>query len=307
LPPSISRNTGILATLATAFIWAWPMIFIRMLSYDFDIYTQSFYRYLSACVFFLIFSMIFMRHELVRAARNVKLLVVPSLLVAFFQMFNVAGVYMTNASVVGIANRINTLFIVLFSYLLFSEERRVIKSRYFIIANLFVITGIAGLTMGATELDLEFNMGVVMVLIGAVFWAAYIISLRRIVNTLEPLGAFPIIQFLAALVFLPIVLVSGDLLKVAEVSIQTNIILVVSGVICVGLGNITNYIAIKHLGSTIPASILTFKPILTILFAYIILGEVLTTFQLLSGLLLLVGCWIIVAKVVTRYTGTEMR
>ena len=89
--------------------------------------------------------------------------------------------------------------------------------------------------------------------------------------------------------------------RVWEVGLETNLILILSGVFCVGLGNITNYIAIGHLGSTIPATILTFKPILTIFIAYVLLDEVLTTVQLLSGILLLLGCWVIVSKVVTRY------
>lgn len=292
---------GLLATLVTAFIWAWPTIFIRILSYDFDIFTQSFYRYLSSSLFFFFFSMIFVRDGLRKAARNIRILIIPAILAALFQMSNVAGVYMTNASVVGIANRINVVFIFLFSYLLFEDERRIIRSRHFLIANIFVIAGIMGLALGAPDLELEFNLGLVFVILGAIFWAAYIISLKRIVNTVGPLGANPFIQLFAALIFLPFVLIVGNITRVASVTSGINLLLIISGVLCVGLGNITNYIAIGHLGSTIPANILSFKPILTIMFAYILLGEVLTITQLLSGMLLLLGCWIIVRKVITIY------
>jgi hypothetical protein len=41
--------------------------------------------------------------------------------------------------------------------------------------------------------------------------------------------------------------------------------------------------------------------------AYVLLDEVLTGIQLLSGMLLLVGCWIIVTRVVVKYVGSELR
>ena len=294
------RRIGLFATLATAFIWAWPTVFIKMLSYDFDVFTQSFYRYLASSLFLFLLSMLFVRDDLRNAAKNIKILVVPAILVTLFQMFNVTGVYMANASVVGIVSRINIVFIVLFSYLIFEEERKTIRSRYFLIANIFVIGGIMGLVLGAHGPKLEFNLGVVIVILGAIFWAAYIISLKRIANRVGPLGALPFIQLLAALFFLPIVLLVGAISRVTSVSSGSNLLLVISGIFCVGLGNTTNYIAIRHLGSTIPANILSFKPILTIIFAYIILGEVLTTAQFASGILLLLGCWIIIRKLVTR-------
>jgi drug/metabolite transporter (DMT)-like permease len=65
----------------------------------------------------------------------------------------------------------------------------------------------------------------------------------------------------------------------------------------------TNYVAIRHLGATLPANIMAFKPLITIVFAYLILGEVLTVAQMLSGLLLLLGTWIMVRKVSARYQG----
>lgn len=296
-----SRTLGLIAVLLTAIIWAWPTIFVRILSRDFDIFTQSFYRYLASSLFFFLVSYLFVREDLEKAARNVKSLVIPAILVSLFQVCMVTSVYMTNASVPGIVTRMNILFIVLFSYILFEEERRVIASKYFWIANVFVIAGIIGLILGAPNLNFEFNLGVVVAILAALFWGAYIVSLKRIVRDVAALGAFPFIQLMAAIIFLPIVLFNGDIATVTSVSLGTNVLLVSSGVLCVGLGNIMNYIAIGHLGSTIPSNLLTFKPILTVIFAYFVLGEVLTMAQLSAGLLFILGCWIMIRKVSTKY------
>jgi drug/metabolite transporter (DMT)-like permease len=228
-------------------------------------------------------------------------MIVPALLVSLFQICNVSGVYMTNASTVSLVSRMNIIFIVVLSYVLFESERGVTRSRYFIPANLLVIVGILGLVLGASEVELEFDLGVAVTILAAAFWAAYIVSLKKLVNELEPLAVMPFIQAFAAVVFLPLVLVAGDIARVSSVGLWTNVILIGSGILCVGAGNVANYVAIRHLGSTLASNIIAFKPLLTILFAYMILGEVLTMAQLASGVMLLVGCWTIVRKVAVKY------
>jgi drug/metabolite transporter (DMT)-like permease len=295
------RTIGLIAVAVTAVVWSWPTIFVKILSEDFGIFTQSFYRYLSSSAFFFAVSFLFMRDGLKKAAANIRVLIIPALLVSLFQICMVTSVYMTNASVPGIVTRMNIVFIVLFSYILFEEERRVISSKYFLIANAFVMAGVLGLVLGAPNLDLEFNLGVVVAVLAALFWSIYIVSLKRIVKIVGPIEAFPFIQLMAALIFLPILLFSEDISKVTSVSPATNLLLVLSGVTCVGLGNIMNYVAIGILGSTIPSNLLTFKPVLTVIFAYLLLGEVLTIAQISAGLLLILGCWIMIRKVSTRY------
>jgi len=304
LPHDVSsqgKTLGLAATMVTAFIWAWPTIFIKILASDFDIFTQSFYRYLASGAFLGALCFLLMRDALVRAVSRIRLLLIPAILVSLFQMTSVAGVYMTNASLAGLVNRMSMAFIVVLSYIFFESERRVMRSRYFVLANFLIVAGVFGLVLGAPEVNLEFNMGVILTIVSAFFWGAYVVSIKQIVNDFEALAAMPIVQLLASAVFLPIVLFFGDITRVASVGWAVNLLLVGSGIVCVGLGNVTNYVAIRHLGATLPANIMTFKPLLTIVFAYFILGELLTIAQVLSGILLLMGCWVIIRKVTVRY------
>lgn len=298
---SQGRKLGLAATMVTAFIWAWPTIFIKMLGSDFDVFTQSFYRYLASAAFLGAIAILLMRDDLAKAARRVGLLVSPAILVSLFQITSVAGVYMTNASLSGLINRISIAFIVLLSYAFFESERRVMRSRYFVLANILILGGVLGLVLGATEVNLEFDLGVVMTVVSSLFWAAYVVNVRQIVNDFEALAAMPIVHLLASLIFLPAVLLFGDISRVSTVGWGMNLLLAGSGILCVGLGNVTNYVAIRHLGTTLPANIMTFKPLLTIVFAWLILNEALTIAQLLSGVLLLLGCWVIIRKVAVRY------
>jgi len=298
---SQGRKLGLAATMVTAFIWAWPTIFIKMLGRDFDVFTQSFYRYLASAAFLGAIAILLMRDDMSKAARRIRFLVPPAILVSLFQLTSVAGVYMTNASLSGLINRISIAFIVLLSYAFFESERRVMRSRYFVLANVLILGGVLGLVLGATEVSLEFDLGVIMTVVSSLFWAAYIVNVRQIVNDFEALAAMPIVHLLASVIFLPAVLVFGDIARVSTVGWGMNLLLAGSGILCVGLGNVTNYVAIRHLGTTLPANIMTFKPLLTIVFAWLILGEALTIAQLLSGVLLLLGCWVIIRKVTVRY------
>ena len=295
------RKFGLAATMVTAFIWAWPTIFIKLLSYDFDIFTQSFYRYLASASFLGIIAIVFMRKDLTKAARRMKALVLPAILVSLFQMTNVAGVYLTNATMTGLISRTSVAFIALFSYVLYEAERRVMRSRYFLLANSLIVAGVLGLVLGQPKVELEFNLGVLITIGAAFFWAAYIISIRRIVDEFSPIAAMPIVHLMGAGIFLPTAIVFGDITRVTAVGWEVNLLLAGSGVLCVGLGNVANYLAIRHLGTTLPANIMTFKPLLTMFFAYLILDEVLTIPQLLSGILFLAGTWLMIRKVSVRY------
>ena len=109
---------GLLALLAAAFVWSWPSVMIRMLSKDFDIFTQSFYRYVGASVFLFAVGLIFTRKKLIDAAGNLKILLIPAVIMAAHQVFFTAGVYMTSAVTSSLMGRLNAIFIpVLLSWL----------------------------------------------------------------------------------------------------------------------------------------------------------------------------------------------
>jgi len=65
---SQGRKLGLAATMVTAFIWAWPTIFIKMLGRDFDVFTQSFYRYLASAAFLGAIAILLMRDDVSKAA-----------------------------------------------------------------------------------------------------------------------------------------------------------------------------------------------------------------------------------------------
>jgi len=102
---------GILYLLGAAFSWSWPNVMIRILKADFDIFTQSFYRYIGASVFLFIVGFIFTRRKMVYAALNLKVLLIPSIIMAIHQIFYTTGVFMTSAVIPSLIGRLNAIVI----------------------------------------------------------------------------------------------------------------------------------------------------------------------------------------------------
>jgi drug/metabolite transporter (DMT)-like permease len=149
----------------------------------------------------------------------------------------------------------------------------------------------------------QFNLGIGLLLLRSLLWACYIISIRNLVTEVEPVIAAAWIFLFATLLFLPTILLWGDIHKITEVPLSTNLILFGSGVLCVGLGHALNYTAIKYLGATLPTTLLLLTPFLAGILAYFICDETLTLAQIISGVVIIFGCWLIIRKVVTGIGG----
>lgn len=291
-------NRGLLAALLTVLIWSWPTIFIKFLSTDFDVVTQSFYRYLVASAFLLAYTAIFQRRPLVAAWKDLRRFLLPSLLVFIFQVVWVQGIYLTTPTIAALISKLDVLFVLLLSSLFFASERRIMRSRYLSLGFALAFGGVIGVVLGrGASLPTQFDLGVAFLLLRCLLWASYIVSIRNLVRGVDPLVAATMVYTLASMMFLPTVLIFGDVGKVTAVSATTNLVLFGSGVLCVGLGNAFNYTAIRHLGSSIPTVLLLATPFLTGMFSYLSLHETLTMLQIASGLLLISGCWVIIRKV----------
>ena len=227
-------------------------------------------------------------------------------MVFIFQIVWVQAIYYTTPTTAVLLSKLDIVFIAILSFFLLKSERRIITSKYFLLGSTLALIGVVGVVLGRNmEIRTEFNLGVALLLIRSLLWAIYTISIRKLVAKVDPLIAATWVFIFASLLFLPTILLFGDIHRIAEVPLSTNLLLFGSGFLCVGMGNAANYTAVKHLGANIPTSLLLITPFLTGIFSYIILGEVLTATQIVSGLLIIFSCWLIIRKVVTGTAPAE--
>jgi drug/metabolite transporter (DMT)-like permease len=294
-------NKGIVASIITILIWSWPTIFITYLSEDFDVITQNLYRYAAASIFLLIYASIASPKKLLLPIKeNLGSLLISSFSVFIFQIVWVEAIYLTTPTTAVLFAKLDIVFIALLSLIFLKSERGIVSSKYFILGATLALLGVAGVVLGRGTVEAEFNLGVGFLLLRCLLWAGYTISVRNLVVKVEPIIAATWVFLFATLLFLPTTYFLGDIHRVAEVPLSVNLILFGSGVLCVGMGNVANYTAIKHLGANLPALLLLITPLFTGIISYFIFGEMLTPIQIVSGLLIIFSCWLVVRKVAMR-------
>ena len=285
---------GIFSLLAAAFAWSWPNVMIRMLKDDFDVFTQSFFRYVAANIFLFAVGLIFTRKRIVDAAGNLKMFLIPALIITANQIFFTAGIYMTSAVVSSLMGRLNAIIIPALSYIFYEDERQVVKNKSFLLGTFLALTGVIGVILGrdATHVD-GFNIGVVFVIMAAISWSIYAVYIKKLVNSIDPLAITAFTSLLSIFFFLPVVLAFGNIREITNVSTGKLILLSGSGILGVGIGNIFYYNAIKHVGTSIAAIFFLSLPLSVGVIAFLVLNETLTIMQVMSGAILVFGCWVV--------------
>jgi drug/metabolite transporter (DMT)-like permease len=285
---------GIFPLVAAAFVWSWPSVMIRMLRTDFDVFTQGFFRYVAASVFLFAIGLIFTRRRLLDGASNLKMLLIPALIMATHQMFFTAGIFMTSAVVSSLMSRLNAIIIPVLSCIFYEDERRVVGNRNFLMGAFLALLGVGGVILGRGAVNVDgFNLGTVFVMMGTLGWSVYAVYIKKVLRSIDPLAIIAFVSLLSVLFFLPVVLIFGDIGKIAYVSMGKRMLLFGSGILGVGIGNVFYYHAVRHVGTSIPSIFFLLLPLSVGVIAFLILGETLTVVQIVSGMVLVFGCFVV--------------
>ncbi len=277
--------------LFATLLWVWPGIFIKYLGEYFSSYTQNFYRFLAASAFLLALGYFRSRENLVSSFRNFRIFLLPALYALLAQITWVEGIMLTEPAFASFLRRSSILFVIVFSFFLFHSERVIISSKFFIAGSILCLAGVTGVILGGGGAEgVEFSLGVFLVLLSALFWALFIVSIKLVSEGTDSLVSTGIIFLLTLPVFFIGGLLKGDIAGILIAGRFTNVMLFTSGVLFVGIANTLQYKSIKVIGSSLTVNLVLSTPFLTAVASYYIFGEVLNPVQLLSGLLLLAGC-----------------
>ena len=283
---------GIFFLLAAALAWSWPNVMIRMLRAEFDVFTQTFFRNIAANIFLFTVGLIFTRRKIVDAAGNWRMLLIPAAIMAVNQIFFTAGVYMTSAVISSLMGRLNAIMIPALSYIFYEDERRIVRNKNFLLGAFLALSGVIGVILGRNSVEMDgFNIGAVFVIMAAITWSIYAVYIKKLVRSIDPLAIIAFVSLFSTFLFLPVVLIFGDVHKIAQVSTGTRALLFVSGILGVGVGNIFYYHAIRHVGTSITSIFFLLLPLSVGVIAFLTLGETLTIVQITSGVVLMFGCW----------------
>ncbi|MEM2920709.1 MAG: DMT family transporter [Candidatus Bathyarchaeia archaeon] len=287
-----------IAEISAIFLWALGNVFIAHLSIFFDNFTQNFFRYISAAVLLLVFSLTFYRGRYLASLRYLKHLLALAAVVFLFQIFYVEGIVLASPTVGSLITRLSVVFVDLLSFLFFPEERALVRNTRFIIGTIVALIGVFGVVLSGSSLfhtSSEFLEGILSLFVASALWAVYTIILRVSLRKIDPLSTTTNTYLISGIMFAPLLATYGEFSKIFEVSTFVTLYLAFSGFISVGVGNLLNSYAIQRLGASLPANLQLLLPVFTGALSFIILNEPMPLEKLIASALTLLGCWLILS------------
>jgi len=290
-----NSNRGYLAAFGSSLFLATTGIFIRYLSVKFKLpalvltFWREFFVALALAVAFIVFKPAL----LCGIRKNLPYLGVYGVVLAIFNSAWTLSVAFNGAAVATVILYASVALTAVFGWLFFKEDLGGIK----IIA---VVLSLAGCALVANALDPSLwtlnTVGIFVGLIAALGKAAYSLMGRSASNRgLNPWTTLVAIFTVASVILLATNLGIGHLLPggaqtPADLfwlgsSLKGWAVLIIMAMVPTLMGYGLYNTSLKYLPSSVTNLVVTIEPLLTAIFAYFLLGEVLTPIQLIGGAL----------------------
>jgi len=215
-----------------------------------------------------------------------KAAIVPSIVNAFGQVTFVLAHYQIEPGLLSFGLRSQIIFAAVGAYLLFPAERRVIRSRSYLLGVLAVMGGTSGaLLMGPERPDGDAALGIGLAIVSGLFFALYALSVRKYMRDRNSVVAFAMISqyTAAAMVVLMVLFGRRSGVEVIELPRSEFALLLLSAVIGIAMGHVLYYMSIARLGVAVSAGVLQLHPFVVAIASFFLFAEVLNTAQWISG------------------------
>ncbi len=277
--------------------WSLSPVFIRFLSGAYDPFTQAFIRYTGAALPLAAYSLYAHRADLLRALRRPRPTIGLALVNATMQTAWTVAIYHTTATTAQLMSKLQIPFIIIFSYLLFKEERAVIRSPLFLIGAFLGLFGVAGVLMDDPSAPLipQVNFAVLLLLYVAVSWSVYAVWGKHAVADIHPVPIFTVVAVYTTLYFAVLSAIVGSPGTLVTAGAGTDALALLSGTVPIAVAHCTFLYAQKHLGAAFCASIIMLNPLLTHLMALCLWpDEYMIWVQWLGAALLIGGSFMVI-------------
>lgn len=269
-------------------IWSFPPIFIKYLDLSFTPFVQTFYRRLAGAVILLPF---LDRSDFSHILRIFKIFLFPAILTTLCQSLVTWGVVLSQANTAAFLITIPPVFVVPLAYVYIPREKSIVRKPLFIVSFLLVLLCAGLITLSKSEPS--FSLGCVLLVISSLVWAIYTIKMKKILDEMEIgliTSVFGVVC-LSTLFFFP--LAYAGIGQIAHVHFSKICILAISGVSSFVIGRLIYHHLLKKIGAAVVISTLLSTPFITSILAFLILRETITILQLVTGAVVLIGCYFI--------------
>lgn len=293
----MSAGMGVLTILMTLVGWSSIPLFLRYFSEHIDPWTSNGWRYGASALFWapvLIVTALSGRWPagLWRAA------LIPGTINVCGQICFVWAHYRIEPGLLTFGLRSQILFAAAGAYLLFPQERAVIRTPTYLLGALLVVMGTSGsILLSPQSIDWTRLSGVGLAVASGGLFACYALSVRKYLPMVSSVMAFAAISQLTAVVMVGLMFLLGERFGAAvwELSREQFVWLLLSALIGIALGHVFYYMSIARLGVAVSAGVLQLQPFLVAVASYLLFGEVLRLGQWLSGGVAVCGALLMLA------------
>jgi drug/metabolite transporter (DMT)-like permease len=292
--PARHLSRGYSAVFATIAIWSVPSLFQFYLNRFYDPWSQNFYRYAVACLAIVPFVLLQFGRGPRIDRRAIIACLIPCLPNVVHQITQVVALFYMGPGVYAIFIRSSVIFTALLALALFPEERSVIRQWQFQVGTLLGLVGAFGVIwFQSNGEDRHIALPGLFIAFTASFcWALYASLMKRPSARLGPIRSFGIVSIITSALLLPLCLLFGNIATPLQTTSQVNLILIISAVTCITLAHVLYYVAIREIGVALSQSLQLLCPMGALGLSALIFHERLTTAQLISAAILLVGAFL---------------
>jgi len=209
--------------------------------------------------------------------------------IGIYYVFQYYGVHLAGPSVTSIlVTLLCPIMIFLLSYLRLGERIgpwQKLGLAVSAVGSYFVITN------GTTAFisDWESLVGGAFAVVCAVFWAYYTVEGKKVVKKYDPFVSTAYIALMGTVMLVPFAIAEVQLSGTVEINASYIAAALYLGVLCTVIGYVFWFRALAGLTASSTGATLYFEPIVTIIFAWILLGQGIGWVSAVGGLLVMVG------------------
>ena len=297
-------SRGYAALFASIAIWSMPSLFQFYLVRYYEPFAQNFYRYSVACL--AIAPFVFYRVR--RGGPKIDLhalgvCLIPCIPNVIHQITQVVSLFYMGPGVYAIFNRSSVIFTALLALAFFPEERHIVRQWQFQLGTLLGLLGAFGViwfqsngqepALSASRMGRHIAWPGLLIAFTATFcWALYAVLVKRPSAQLGAIRSFGVISFITSALSFPLTLLFGRIDAPLHAGAHVNLILIISAITCITMAHVLYYVAIQEVGVALAQTLQLLCPLGALALSAWIFHERLTSAQLISAAILLIGAFL---------------
>lgn len=291
---------GILLALVSVVMWAIGPLFVKYFTEYYDVWTQNAFRYGCAALMLLAGTAATGRLFYPLRRGQWKKLAGVAATNLLMQTAFAGGYYFIYPSVASLVGRVNIIFVTVLSFILYHDERAVIRSPRFLAGAALALGGVVVVILGRdpdalARLEVTqaaFWMGVACVVAFAFCVAVYSLTIKHAVRDIPPIISFTHVSWITAVGLSVPMFLSGGAADLWRGPVLPIALMVLTALSCIVVAHTCYYAALRTVKAVVTGSLLQLVPVITCVLSALVYDDRLSPMQILGGAAVIAGAWL---------------